>query len=157
MLLVQSEALYRLKSARAATIRLNARQLAEANGLLTPFVLTIEGQVAPLPSAAAAGCEDIDAALSRIKPLFSEAAMAAQLTQRERIVLDRLQSTASLEYIARSLVVSINTVKTQTRSIYRKLGANSREEAVRVAYDLGLLRPRLPIGRNRYEGDDRIA
>lgn len=156
MLLVQSEALYRLKSARAATIRLNARQLADANGLLTPFVLTIEGQVAPLPSAAA-GSEDIDAALSRIKPLFSEAAMAAQLTQRERIVLDRLQSTASLEYIARSLVVSINTVKTQTRSIYRKLGANSREEAVRVAYDLGLLRPRLPIGRNRYEGDDRIA
>ncbi|MEY9852049.1 LuxR family maltose regulon positive regulatory protein [Leifsonia sp. EB41] len=157
MLLVQSEALYRLKSARAATIRLNARQLAEANGLLTPFVLTIEGQVAPLTSAAAAGCEDVDAALSRIKPLFSETAMAAQLTQRERIVLDRLQSTASLEYIARSLVVSINTVKTQTRSIYRKLGANSREEAVRVAYDLGLLRPRLPIGRNRYEGDDRIA
>ncbi|MGH1525181.1 LuxR C-terminal-related transcriptional regulator [Leifsonia sp. L25] len=156
-LLVQAEALYRLKSARAATIRLNARQLAEANGLLTPFVLTIEGQVAPLPTASTAGSGDIDAALSRITPLFSEAAMAAQLTQRERIVLDRLQSTASLEYIARSLVVSINTVKTQTRSIYRKLGANSREEAVRVAYDLGLLRPRLPIGRNRYEGDDRIA
>ncbi|WP_434318779.1 LuxR C-terminal-related transcriptional regulator [Leifsonia sp. P73] len=156
MLLVQAEALARLKSARAATIRLNARQLAEANGLLTPFVLTIEGQVSPLPSAAA-DCEGVDAALSRIKPLFPETAMAAQLTQRERIVLDRLQSTASLEYIARSLVVSINTVKTQTRSIYRKLGANSREEAVRVAYDLGLLRPRLPIGRNRFEGDDRIA
>ncbi|MEY9954010.1 LuxR C-terminal-related transcriptional regulator [Leifsonia sp. EB34] len=153
MLLVQAEALHRLKSARAATIRLNARQLAEANGLLTPFVLTIEGQVTALPAASG----DIEAALSRIKPLFPEAAMAAQLTQRERIVLDRLQSTASLEYIARSLVVSINTVKTQTRSIYRKLGANSREEAVRVAYDLGLLRPRLPIGRNRYEGDDRIA
>ncbi|QNE36621.1 LuxR C-terminal-related transcriptional regulator [Leifsonia shinshuensis] len=157
MLLVQAEALHRLKSARAATIRLNARQLAEANGLLTPFVLTIEGQVTPLPAASATGPGDVDAALSRIKPLFSEAAMAAQLTQRERIVLDRLQSTASLEYIARSLVVSINTVKTQTRSIYRKLGANSREEAVRVAYDLGLLRPRLPISRNRYEGDDRIA
>jgi LuxR family maltose regulon positive regulatory protein len=157
MLLVQAEALHRLKSARAATIRQNARQLAEANGLLTPFALTIEGQVAPLAAASTAGSDGIDAALSRIKPLFSEAAMAAQLTQRERIVLDRLQSTASLEYIARSLVVSINTVKTQTRSIYRKLGANSREEAVRVAYDLGLLRPRLPISRNRYEGDDRIA
>ncbi len=77
--------------------------------------------------------------------------------QRLKAALDRLQSTASLEYIARSLVVSINTVKTQTRSIYRKLGANSRDEAVRIAYDLGLLRPRLPLGRNRYEGDDRIA
>ncbi|GAA4140592.1 LuxR C-terminal-related transcriptional regulator [Leifsonia shinshuensis] len=157
MLLVQAEALQRLKSARATAIRLNARQLAEANALLTPFVLTIEGQVAPLLPASAAEADGVEAQRRRIKPLFSEAAMAAQLTQRERIVLDRLQSTASLEYIARSLVVSINTVKTQTRSIYRKLGANSREEAVRIAYDLGLLRPRLPIGKNRYEGDDRIA
>ena len=157
MLLVQAEALHRLKSARAATIRLNARQLAEANDLLTPFVLTMEGQIAAQPPASTGEHGEFDAALARITPLFSEAAMAAQLTQRERIVLDRLQSTASLEYIARSLVVSINTVKTQTRSIYRKLGANSREEAVRIAYDLGLLRPRLPIGRNRYEGDDRIA
>jgi ATP/maltotriose-dependent transcriptional regulator MalT len=154
---VQAEALQRLKSARASTIRLNARQLAEANELLTPFVLTMEGQVAAQPPASTGEHGEFDAALARITPLFSEAAMAAQLTQRERIVLDRLQSTASLEYIARSLVVSINTVKTQTRSIYRKLGANSREEAVRIAYDLGLLRPRLPIGRNRYEGDDRIA
>lgn len=157
MLLVQAEALHRLKSSRAATIRLNARQVAEANNLLTPFVLTIDGQSAPYLAASDDGTELHGSAVSRIKPLFSEGAMAAQLTQRERIVLDRLQSTASLEFIARSLVVSINTVKTQTRSIYRKLGANSREEAVRVAYDLGLLRPRLPIGRNRYEGDDRIA
>ncbi|KQR53468.1 hypothetical protein ASF88_00835 [Leifsonia sp. Leaf336] len=157
-LLVQAEALQRLKSARAVTIRLNARQVAEANNLVTPFVLTIAGH--PAPSLAVSGGPEESAgmiALAKIRPLFSEAAMAAQLTQRERIVLDRLQSTASLEHIARSLVVSINTVKTQTRSIYRKLGANSRDEAVRIAYDLGLLRPRLPLGRNRYEGDDRIA
>ncbi len=159
MLLVQAEALQRLKSARASTIRLNARQVAEANNLLTPFVLTIAGHAAPSLAVSADGGEEKPAepAMAKVKPLFSEAAMAAQLTQRERIVLDRLQSTASLEYIARSLVVSINTVKTQTRSIYRKLGANSRDEAVRIAYDLGLLRPRLPLGRNRYEGDDRIA
>lgn len=159
MLLVQAEALQRLKSARATTIRLNAAHVAEANHLITPFVLTIAGHAAPsLARPDDSGDETPSgAALARVKPLFSEAAMAAQLTQRERIVLDRLQSTASLEYIARSLVVSINTVKTQTRSIYRKLGANSRDEAVRIAYDLGLLRPRLPLGRNRYEGDDRIA
>ncbi len=159
MLLVQAEALQRLKSARAATIRLNARQVAEANNLLTPFVLTIAGHPAPSLAVSVDGAGEgmAETALAKVKPLFSEAAMAAQLTQRERIVLDRLQSTASLEYIARSLVVSINTVKTQTRSIYRKLGANSRDEAVRIAYDLGLLRPRLPLGRNRYEGDDRIA
>lgn len=157
MLLVQAEALQRLKSGRAATIRLNARQLAEANELITPFMLTIAGHPAPHATASEDGETTTAAASAKVEPLFSEAAMAAQLTQRERIVLDRLQSTASLEYIARSLVVSINTVKTQTRSIYRKLGANSREEAVRIAYDLGLLRPRLPVGRTRYEGDDRIA
>lgn len=159
MLLVQAEALQRLKSARAATIRVNARQVAEANNLLTPFVLTIAGHSTPSLAVSSDAVDDnpAETALAKVKPLFSEAAMAAQLTQRERIVLDRLQSTASLEYIARSLVVSINTVKTQTRSIYRKLGANSRDEAVRIAYDLGLLRPRLPLGRTRYEGDDRIA
>jgi LuxR family maltose regulon positive regulatory protein len=155
MLLVQAEALHRLKSARGATIRLNAHRVAEVNGLRTPFALTIAKRDAP--SGDGDDSRSADTPFGRVKPLFSEAAMAAQLTQRERIVLDRLQSTASLEYIARSLVVSINTVKTQTRSIYRKLGANSRDEAVRIAYDLGLLRPRLPLGRNRYEGDDRIA
>ena len=41
--------------------------------------------------------------------------------------------------IARELMVSLNTLRTHTRNIYAKLGANSRREAVRRARDLDLL------------------
>jgi LuxR family maltose regulon positive regulatory protein len=45
----------------------------------------------------------------------------------------------SLGEIARQLVLSRNTVKTQVAAIYRKLDATSRTEAVQRASDLGLL------------------
>jgi LuxR family maltose regulon positive regulatory protein len=41
--------------------------------------------------------------------------------------------------IADTLMVSLNTMRTHTRNIYSKLGANSRRTAVRQAHDLGLL------------------
>ncbi|BDZ42651.1 hypothetical protein GCM10025865_19500 [Paraoerskovia sediminicola] len=50
------------------------------------------------------------------------------LTRREKIVLDQLLRGLTLEQVARELFVSRNTVKTQTRSIYRKLGVSTRAE-----------------------------
>ena len=41
--------------------------------------------------------------------------------------------------IAATQVVSINTVKTQVQSIYRKLGVKSRWEASEAAHRLALL------------------
>ncbi|GHO44929.1 hypothetical protein KSX_30920 [Ktedonospora formicarum] len=41
--------------------------------------------------------------------------------------------------IASALVVSVNTVKTHVRSIYRKLGVANRVEASVVAHSLHLL------------------
>lgn len=52
------------------------------------------------------------------------------LTRRERAVLHLLRGSLTLPEIARELGVSINTVKSQTRQVYRKLGVNSRAEAV---------------------------
>ena len=44
-----------------------------------------------------------------------------------------LQGSLSLSDIARELFLSANTVKTHAHAIYRKLGAHSRDEAVRTA------------------------
>lgn len=54
----------------------------------------------------------------------------SMLSDRERAVLDLLGTRKTAGEIAESLHVSVNTLKTHTRSIYRKLGVNSREEAV---------------------------
>lgn len=60
------------------------------------------------------------------------------LTKRERVVLSILDERTTLEQIAAQLFVTRNTVKSQVRSVYRKLGVSSRTEAVRWAREAGL-------------------
>jgi LuxR family transcriptional regulator, maltose regulon positive regulatory protein len=64
---------------------------------------------------------------------------AGELTERELVVLRLLATTLSQREIAQELYVSVNTVRTHIQGVYRKLGAASREEAVAVARDHGLL------------------
>lgn len=64
----------------------------------------------------------------------------ALLTRREKAVLVELSRLVSTREIATALGVSTNTVKSQLRSIYRKLGASSREEALSVAMREGMLK-----------------
>ncbi len=54
----------------------------------------------------------------------------APLTRRERVVLSNLSEDVTLEQIATKLFVTRNTVKSQVRSLYRKLGVSTRAEAV---------------------------
>jgi LuxR family maltose regulon positive regulatory protein len=61
------------------------------------------------------------------------------LSQRERTVLRLLVAGLSNPEIAQELVVSLNTVKTQVKSIYSKLNANNRKEARAIAQHLSLL------------------
>ena len=49
-----------------------------------------------------------------------------------------LRSDLSGPEIARELHVSMNTLRTHTKSIYTKLGATSRREAIRRAAEHGL-------------------
>jgi LuxR family maltose regulon positive regulatory protein len=60
------------------------------------------------------------------------------LTEREQRVLEKLAAGLTTRQTADSLVVSVNTVKTQQASLYRKLGVNSRVEAVARARQWGL-------------------
>jgi LuxR family transcriptional regulator, maltose regulon positive regulatory protein len=71
---------------------------------------------------------------------------ADELSDRELTVLRMLSTRLSLREIGNELYISLNTIKTHTRNIYTKLRVGSREQAVRRAHDLGLLRgsdPRL--------------
>lgn len=60
------------------------------------------------------------------------------LSQQEQRVLRLLVAELSYPEIARELIVSVNTVKTQVNSIYRKLNVHSRREARAVVRDLQL-------------------
>ena len=57
----------------------------------------------------------------------------------ELAVLRLLASELSARDIGGELFLSANTIRTHTRAIYRKLGVNSRADAVARAAVLGLL------------------
>jgi LuxR family transcriptional regulator, maltose regulon positive regulatory protein len=59
------------------------------------------------------------------------------LSEREVEILSRLPSPVSNDEIAEQLFISVNTLKTHLRAIYRKLGVHSRREAVQRAEVLG--------------------
>ncbi|MFE6509649.1 response regulator transcription factor [Nocardioides sp. NPDC057764] len=61
------------------------------------------------------------------------------LSARELDVLHDLPSRLTIPAIAAAEGVSENTVKTHVRSIYQKLGVNTRSAAVREARGRGLV------------------
>ena len=75
--------------------------------------------------------------LSGPVPLVPE--LVDDLTDREIAVLRYLPSQLSQRDIASELYVSLNTVKTHCKAIYRKLGVGDRKAAVQAARDIGLL------------------
>ncbi len=77
-----------------------------------------------------------------IRPDATDVAMplvVERLSQREREVIQHLAGMLSTAEIAAEMYISVNTVKTHLRSIYRKLSAAHRGEAVRRARQLELI------------------
>ena len=92
------------------------------------------------------GCPDPGAVLldwlaveQRATQRQDRSAGGEDLTERERAILALLPGPRTQREIAGDLFVTPNTLKTHLRSIYRKLGAESRGGAVSRARDLGLL------------------
>ncbi|BDB62162.1 hypothetical protein RDE2_39560 [Rhodococcus sp. RDE2] len=111
--------------------------LSQQTGLLRPFTMVsplmarhLGSLGVTLPTAAEPTALDT-ATYPKSKPVV-------RLTPRERAVLDGLIAGRSARTIAKAEFVSVNTVKTQLRSLYRKLGVNSGKDAVIAARHLVL-------------------
>ncbi len=68
-----------------------------------------------------------------------DGSLNGELTPRELDVLGLLDGEQSTRQIADSLYVATSTVRTQVKSIYRKLGVSSREQAVDEGHARGLI------------------
>lgn len=77
--------------------------------------------------------------LGSLPNVWESAPEHVHLTTRERLVLRHLAHGLTAPEIARALTVSPNTVKTQSRSVYRKLGVSTRGDAIMRAARLGLI------------------
>lgn len=64
---------------------------------------------------------------------------AIELTRREQDVLEGIASGLSYGEMAAHLLVKPSTIQSHIRSLYSKLGANSRVQAVNRAREVGLL------------------
>ena len=87
-----------------------------------------------LPALAAAVQKALD-----VVPANPVQSLVEQPTPGELAVLRCLASELSQREIGAQLYLSLNTVKTHTRELYRKLGVHSRSAAVTRAATLGLL------------------
>jgi LuxR family maltose regulon positive regulatory protein len=84
-----------------------------------------------------AEAEDVRAKLATVAEQSS--GWASTLTAAELRLLPLLTTHLSFREIAERLFVSRNTVKTQAISVYRKLDASSRSDAIERAVELGLV------------------
>jgi LuxR family maltose regulon positive regulatory protein len=148
ILVLQAAALHALNDVPAALAALEeALRRAEPEGHVRvflhagPAVSTLLRSVASNDRASPHAQRVLAAAESTASaspPPPSRSPLVDELSARELDVLHLLRSDLSGPEIARELVVSINTVRSHTKSIYAKLGVNNRREAIRRASELGL-------------------
>ena len=122
-----------------AQVRLARSRLARAEGDLERAKRAIAGFPDPgrLPAIAAT----IEHGLVAARANAGSRGPVEEPSPAELAVLRGLATGLSRREIAAQLYISINTVKTQTRELYRKLGATSQAEAVARGEALGLLDP----------------
>ncbi|MCB0098635.1 MAG: hypothetical protein KDE46_23035, partial [Caldilineaceae bacterium] len=117
----------------AATLQ-RASQLAKETGYVR-VILDIPELVKALPAWENAAVS----APQAVQPVESNIDEAISLTQREQKVLQLLDSDLTYEAIADRMVISVNTVRTHVRHLYKKLSATSRHQALVEAQNYGLL------------------
>ena len=122
-----------------ADAELGAGDRTAARSVLAEARETAETEIAfPATAARLAAAEErIGRGAARVARQKGQ--LAEQLTDRELSLLRALQGPLSQREIGAELYLSINTIKGYTKSLYRKLGAASRAEAVERGRELGLI------------------
>lgn len=146
VLLLKAAANYDLGRARLADIAFDRALLfVSRTRMRTPFTLVPSATMRRMLERAAdrGQPEHIHAVLDDLRAgVGSQGSIGngaiEPLSERERDVAQQLYLDKTLSEIAAELFISTNTVKTHVRSIYRKLEARNRKEAVRRATELGL-------------------
>ena len=110
---------------------------ASTDHLLEAIHAAARGESFLEPMVAAKGVAEFTRLCSQ--PIRHAQPLAEPLTERELEILKWLKTDLSTREMAEHLVVSINTVKTQLKSIYDKLDVHSREEALAKARALKLI------------------
>lgn len=82
----------------------------------------------------------------------TEASFGAGLSTREHHVITKIAEGLSNQAIAEDLFLSINSVKSYIRSSYRKIGVQTRSEAVIWAFHEGIAYTPVEAGRPRAVG-----
>jgi DNA-binding NarL/FixJ family response regulator len=117
---------YLLKRAPAEELVAGIRAVAGGGALLAPSITR----------------RLIDHFASRSPPSAKDLSVLQQLTEREREVFELVAQGLSNAEIAERLVLSEGTVKTHLKHVFEKLDVRDRTQAVILAYELGVVRPR---------------
>lgn len=115
---------------------------AEPEGLVAPFLESdpaVLDLVEELAQAHGGFAATVATRSGADVPARANAALADPLTDRELEILAHLTDHSTTAELAKLCFVSINTIKTHTAHIYRKLGVSGRSAAIAKARDLGLL------------------
>jgi LuxR family maltose regulon positive regulatory protein len=149
VLVLRAAANYELGNAAAADVALDrALQLSVGSTIRNPFLLVSGAHLHRMLTRAKDRHQGVNV-LDLIDQLRasdhgSTAGILEPLSLRERDVARHLSQDKTMGQIASDLYISTNTVKSHVRSIYRKLSANNRQDAVRRGSELGAAEITLP-------------
>ena len=141
ILLLRACALHRLDRAEEAAETLHsAVAIASTHGLVRPYLLVPRGDLEAIATLVPGMHELLgEPPLLDHLDLFGTPPPVVELSRGELRVLEAIAEGQPVVAVASRLFVSANTVKSQLRAIYRKLGVHDRQRAVDRARELQLL------------------
>jgi LuxR family maltose regulon positive regulatory protein len=151
MLLIAAVAAERTAhSQQADRLLMQAMSAASHAGLRRPFQAVPRDELAAIAARLPEITDVVKDVLRSSRQRYPARVRMVTLSERERLVLEQAADGLTIQQIAQALFVSANTVKSQLKSLYRKLDVSTRPDAVARALSWGILTPapRTPSPQN---------